>query len=45
MFLTMAGVAGIGFLVVLGERFPFHGRGAGTPKPEARSPVVDGGPI
>ncbi|MDD5264203.1 MAG: MFS transporter [Candidatus Bipolaricaulis sp.] len=45
MFLTMAGVAGIGFLVVLGERFPFHGRGASTPKPEARSPVVDGGPI
>ncbi len=45
MFLTMAGVAGLGFLVVLGERFPFHGRGAGTPKPEARSPVVDGGPI
>jgi MFS family permease len=45
MFLTMAGVAGIGFLVVLGERFPFHGRGAGTPKPDARSPVVDGGPI
>jgi len=45
MYFTMAGVAGIGFLAVLGERFSFPGRGSEGPKPEARSPVVDGGPI
>jgi hypothetical protein len=40
----MAGVSGAGFLLVVGERFPFPGRGApGTAKPAARSPVVDGG--
>ncbi|MCX6091265.1 MAG: MFS transporter [Candidatus Bipolaricaulota bacterium] len=43
MFLTMAAISGIGFLLVIGERFPFHGRGSGAPKPEVRSPVVDGG--
>ncbi len=43
MFFTMAAVAGIGFLLVIGERFTFPGRGSGTPKPDARSPVVDGG--
>ncbi len=43
MFFTMAAISGIGFLLVIGERFPFPGRGSGAPKPEARSPVVDGG--
>jgi MFS family permease len=44
MFLTMAGVSGAGFLLVVGERFPFPGRGApNAAKPAARSPVVDGG--
>ncbi|MEI6171734.1 MAG: MFS transporter, partial [bacterium] len=44
MFLTMAGVSGTGFLLVVGERFPFPGRGApSAAKPAARSPVVDGG--
>ncbi len=42
MFLTMAGVSGIGFLLVLGERFPSQGPRSGVPKPNARSPVVDG---
>jgi MFS family permease len=44
MFLTMAGVSGAGFLLVVGERFPFPGRGGpNVAKPAARSPVVDGG--
>jgi MFS family permease len=43
MFLTMAGVSGAGFLLVIGERFPFPGRGPSAPKPEVRSPAVDGG--
>jgi MFS family permease len=44
MFLTMAGVSGAGFLLVVGERFPFPGRGGpNAAKPAARSPVVDGG--
>jgi MFS family permease len=43
MFLTMAAISGAGFLLVIGERFPFPGRGSGAPKPEVRSPVVDGG--
>jgi MFS family permease len=43
MFLTMAAISGAGFLLVVGERFPFPGRGSEAPKPEVRSPVVDGG--
>jgi MFS family permease len=43
MFLTMAAVAAIGFVLVIGERFSFPGRGPGAPKPAARSPAVDGG--
>ncbi len=43
MFLTMAGVSGIGFLLVLGERFTFPGFGPPSPKPAVRPPAVDGG--
>jgi len=42
MFLTMAGVSGIGFVLVLGERFPSQEPRSGAPKPNVRSPVVDG---
>ncbi len=43
MFLAMAAVSGTAFVLVIGERFPFAGRGPGSPKPEVRSPIVDGG--
>ncbi len=42
MFFTMAGIAGIGFLLVLGERFPFPGHGSRDTRPEVRSTLVDG---
>lgn len=45
MYFAMAGVAGIGFLAVLGEQFSFPGFGPRSPRPESRSPVVDGGPM
>ncbi len=43
MFLTMAAVAGIGFALVLGERFSLIRRGPGAPNLEGRSPAMDGG--
>lgn len=43
MFLTMGAVSGLGFLFVVGERFPFPGFGPPSAKPAARSPAVDGG--
>jgi MFS family permease len=43
MFLTMAAVAGVGLLLVLGERAPLAGPGTGVAKPQARSPVASGG--
>jgi MFS family permease len=42
MFLTMAAVAAAGFVLVIGERFSFPGRGPAAPKPVVRSPAVDG---
>ena len=41
MFLSMAGVSGVGFFLVLNERFPFPGHGA--PKPDVPPAAVDGG--
>jgi MFS family permease len=43
MFLTMAAVAGVGLLLVLGERRALAGRGTGATKQQARSPAAGGG--
>jgi MFS family permease len=43
MFLAMAAISATAFVLVVGERFSLPGRGTGSPKPEVRSPIVDGG--